>query len=116
MDGGTAPAEEPEGPPPPPPVPPARYRITAPGPVSGGVMGVAFANGHAVVTDAVRHGRALDWFRAEPSYVVEEIDPPEPDPAPAAEPEPEPEDTPEDAAEAPAPGGDVPAPTARRRK
>ncbi|MFJ3834446.1 hypothetical protein ACIPY6_02895 [Streptomyces sp. NPDC090054] len=73
--------EEPESPPVPPAPPPARYRIAAPGPVSGGVMGVGFANGHAVITDPVRHARALAWFRAEPGYSVEQIDPRTPEPA-----------------------------------
>lgn len=88
MDG-MAP-EEPESPPAPPPPPPVRYRIAAPGPVSGGVMGVGFANGHAVVTDTPRNAKALAWFRAEPGYHVEAINPP------AAEPAPEPEDDAED--------------------
>ncbi|MFG2976298.1 hypothetical protein ACGFYY_25360 [Streptomyces sp. NPDC048331] len=80
----------------PPPAPPVRYAITAPGPVSGGVHGVGFANGHAVITDAGAHARALDWFRSAPGYTVEEIDPPqaeEPPPA-ALEPAPEPDPAP----------------------
>lgn len=59
---------------------PARYRVTAPGPVSGGVMGVGFANGQAVA-DEDQHAKALAWFRAQPDYRVELLD--EPDPAPA---------------------------------
>lgn len=58
---------------------PARYRITAPGPVSGGVHGVGFANGHAIA-DADQHAKALAWFRAEPGYHVEQIDGPTPEP------------------------------------
>ncbi|MFD3717272.1 hypothetical protein [Streptomyces sp. NPDC058674] len=108
MDGGTAPAEEPEGPPPPLPVLPARYRISAPGPVSGGVHGVGFANGHAVVTDPVRHARALAWFRAEPGYSVEEIDPPEPEAEAVAV-------APEVSEETPAPEV-APEPITRRRR
>lgn len=64
--------DEPESLPPPPPAPPVRYAVTAPGPVSGGVMGVGFANGHGVA-DEQRHARALAWFRAQPDYVVVEI-------------------------------------------
>jgi hypothetical protein len=65
----------------PPPVlrPAVRYRVTAPFPVSGGVQGVGFANGHAVA-DADKDRRALAWFRAEPGYAVELI---EEAPAPA---------------------------------
>lgn len=78
--------DELESPPAPPPSPPVRYRIAAPGPVSGGVMGVGFANGHALINDPVRHARALAWFQAEPGYHVEAIDPPadEPDPEPVS--------------------------------
>ncbi|MFD4740615.1 hypothetical protein ACFWNQ_25105 [Streptomyces virginiae] len=75
--------------------PPARYRIAAPGPVSGGVHGVGFANGHAVITDASAHARALAWFRAAPGYTVEEIDPPQTEEPPPAAPEPAPEPDPE---------------------
>ncbi|MFD6968378.1 hypothetical protein [Streptomyces sp. NPDC059949] len=70
--------EEPQSPPPAPPAPPIRYAVTAPGAVSGGVMGVGFANGHGVITDAARHARALAWFEAEPGYRVERLDEPEP--------------------------------------
>lgn len=75
--------EKPESPPPPPPAPPVRYAVTAPGPVTGGVMGVAFANGQAIAA-ADKHGRALDWFRAE-GYSVELI---ETGPVPPADEEP----------------------------
>jgi hypothetical protein len=60
------------------PRPVVRYRVTAPGPVSGGVCGVAFANGHAVAVDPP--ARVLDWFRAEPGYVVEQLDDPAAEP------------------------------------
>lgn len=86
--------EDIESPPAPPPVPPARYAVTAPGPVSGGVMGVGFANGHAVVTDD--QPRALAWFRAAPGYVVEPLDVPEP---PAEQAVVEPDETTEPAAD-----------------
>lgn len=59
----------------PPPRSPVLFRVTAPGPVTGGVMGVAFANGRAVVDD-VADARALAWFRAELGYQVEAVDPP----------------------------------------
>lgn len=72
--------EEPASPPPSPPAPPVRYAVTAPGPVSGGVMGIGFANGQAVITDAARHARAMAWFRAQPDYVVVQIDDGEPAP------------------------------------
>lgn len=62
---------------------PARFRVTAPGPVSGGVMGVGFANGHAVVTED--QARALAWFQAEPGYAVELLDGPDPAPAEVVE-------------------------------
>lgn len=97
----------------PPPAPPARYRITAPGPVSGGVHGVAFANGHGVITDSSRHARALAWFRAEPGYHVEAIDPPQPDPP--AEPDVDPEPAPEPDPEPAEPDAEEPLPAARRR-
>jgi hypothetical protein len=42
--------------------------------VSGGVMGVGFANGHAVITDAARHARAMAWFRAQPDYAIALLD------------------------------------------
>ena len=58
---------------------PARFRVTAPGPVSGGVCGVGFANGQAVA-DEDRHARALAWFRAQPGYLVEPITGPAPEP------------------------------------
>ncbi|MEV6569929.1 hypothetical protein [Streptomyces sp. NPDC051577] len=108
-----APIEETESPPPP-PVPPARYRITAPGPVSGSVMGVAFANGHGLLSDPARQARALLWFEAEPGYSVEMIDPPAPEQAVEA-PVKEPETAPEAAEETPA-SEDSPEPAARRRK
>ena len=75
--------------------PDACYRITAPGPVTGGVQGVAFANGHAVITDLRRHGWALDWFRAE-GYSVEQVeaDPAPADDEPAPDPDPDPEPAP----------------------
>ncbi|MFE3578715.1 hypothetical protein [Streptomyces vinaceus] len=57
---------------------PARYRIAAAGPVTGGVMGVAFANGQAVA-DSERDARALAWFRAQPDYRVELIEDPQPE-------------------------------------
>jgi hypothetical protein len=79
--------EEPQSPPAPPPAPPVRYAVTAPGPVSGGVMGVGFANGHGLITDAVRDAKALAWFEAAPGYRVERLDQTEPEPA--AEPEPD---------------------------
>lgn len=75
--------EEPVSPPAPRPV--VRYRVTAPGPVSGGVYGVAFANGHAIAADPSE--RALAWFRAEPGYVVERIDDPAPEQPATVEPE-----------------------------
>ncbi|WKD36506.1 hypothetical protein [Streptomyces xanthophaeus] len=103
--------ETPESPPPPPPPPPARYAITAPGPVSGGVHGVGFANGHAIITDAGAHRRALDWFRTAPGYTVEEIDPPQTEEPPPAAPEPAPEPDTEPPAE---PEPDE-APTVRRK-
>ncbi|MER5482921.1 hypothetical protein ABT024_06855 [Streptomyces sp. NPDC002812] len=84
--------EELESLPAPPPPPPVWYRIAAPGPVSGGVMGVGFANGHALITDESQYARALEWFRAEPGYRVETLDPvappPEDVPAEPAEPDP----------------------------
>ncbi|MFB6809414.1 hypothetical protein ACFCWL_22135, partial [Streptomyces sp. NPDC056387] len=58
---------------------PARYRIAAAGPVTGGVLGVAFANGQAIA-DPDRDARALDWFRAQPDYRVELIEEPQPEP------------------------------------
>ncbi|MEU4947724.1 hypothetical protein [Streptomyces lavendulae] len=109
------PTDDTEEPAAPPPAPPARYRISAPGPVTGGVMGVAFANGQALVEDGAQHGPALTWFEAEPGYHVEALDLPDPDPEPAPEP----------AAELPAaeepvedePAEDTPPATpARRRK
>lgn len=81
---------------PPAPRPVARYRVIAPGPVSGGVHGVGFANGHAVITED--QPRALAWFQAEPGYLVEALDAPEP-PAVPAEVEPD-ETTDETAVEA----------------
>ncbi|MEU9002576.1 hypothetical protein [Streptomyces sp. NPDC048551] len=78
-----SPVAEPAAPPIPPPV---RYRVSAPGPVTGGVMGVAFANGQALVEDATQHGPALAWFRAEPGYHVEALDLPDPAPEPVNEP------------------------------
>lgn len=111
-------SEEPESPPVPPPTPPTRYAITAPGPVCGGVMGVGFANGHALITDGVRDAKALAWFQAEPGYQVTQLDPPTPEPpqepeAPAEQPDPDPE-PPIDTEE---PVLDVEsAPAARRRK
>lgn len=66
----------------PPPAPPTRYRISAPGPVTGGVMGVAFANGQALVEDGAQHGPALAWFESEPGYHVEALNPPAPAPQP----------------------------------
>lgn len=44
-------------------------------------MGVGFANGHALITDESQYARALTWFRAEPGYRVEVLDPPAPAPA-----------------------------------
>lgn len=85
------PTEETEEPAAPPLAPPARYRITAPGPVCGGVMGVGFANGLAIIEDPVQHARALVWFRAEPGYTVTELDPPEAEAGPVPEPTTEPE-------------------------
>jgi hypothetical protein len=76
--------EEIESPPAPPP--PDRYAISAPSPVTGGVQGVAFANGQAIAA-ADRHGHTLDWFR-QAGYSVVLI---EADPAPADDPEPAPE-------------------------
>ncbi|MFG2617808.1 hypothetical protein ACGFXC_09265 [Streptomyces sp. NPDC048507] len=108
-----SPAEEQEAAPP--PAPPVRYRVSAPGPVTGGVMGVAFANGQGLVEDATRYGPALAWFRAEPGYHVEVLDLPDPEPEPA----PEPADNPP-AAEEPVEGEPAedtpPATPARRRK
>ncbi|THA82728.1 hypothetical protein [Streptomyces sp. A0592] len=86
--------EEIESPPAPPPVPPARYAVTAPGAVTGGVMGVGFANGHAVVTE--NQARSLAWFRAEPGYVVVPLDVPEPAPVEA---EVEPDETTDETAD-----------------
>lgn len=106
------PIEETESPPPP-PAPPARYRISAPGPVTGGVMGVAFANGQALVEDANQHAVALAWFAGEPGYSVEALDPPEAEPVPASPERPagaNPEQPTEPAEDSP------PAATARRRK
>ncbi|MFF4369632.1 hypothetical protein [Streptomyces sp. NPDC001594] len=99
----------------PPPAPPVRYRVAAPGPVTGGVMGVAFANGHAVVDDDAQNARALAWFRAEPGYQVQVMGQPEPAEAD------EPEGTPAPALPEPGPPADEPpddssAPPARRRK
>lgn len=93
--------ETPESPPPPPLVEPARYAVTAPGPVTGGVMGLGFANGQAIA-DSDRHARALDWFRSA-GYAVQLI---EADPAPPADDE---QPAPEPQAEDPEP--DDPAPT-----
>lgn len=90
--------EEPVSPPPPPV--PARYAVTAPGPVNGGVMGVGFANGQAIA-DSDRHARALAWFRSA-GYAVQLI---EAAPAPAADSEPASEPDVED------PEPDDPAPT-----
>ncbi|MFE6079975.1 hypothetical protein [Streptomyces virginiae] len=96
--------ETPESPPPPPPVEPARYAVTAPGPVTGGVMGVGFANGQAIA-DSNRHARALDWFRSA-GYAVQLI---EADPAPPADDEPAPEPEAEDPEpEDPAPAEEYP--------
>lgn len=92
--------------------PPARYRISAPGPVTGGVYGVAFANGQAVIEDSTQHGPALTWFTAEPGYRVEALDVPESAPAPEPTPEADPS-----ADENPAePATEPPAAPARRRK
>ncbi|MFJ1865543.1 hypothetical protein ACIOD1_13010 [Streptomyces sp. NPDC088097] len=85
MDSGTPSVEEQEAAPP--PAPPARYRVSAPGPVTGGVMGVAFANGQALIEDATQHEGALVWFQAEPGYHVQPVDLPDSSPEPAAEPE-----------------------------
>ncbi|MEU6756969.1 hypothetical protein [Streptomyces sp. NPDC046685] len=46
---------------------------------------MAFANGHAVATDPT--ARVLDWFRAEPGYVVEQLDDPAPEPLAVVAPE-----------------------------
>lgn len=71
-----------------------QYRITAPGPVTGGVQGIAFANGHAVASETRGRILALDWFRAE-GYTVEQV---EADPAPAVdEPAPGPDPKPDPA-------------------
>jgi len=95
-----------------PPVPPARYRITAPGPVSGGIYGVGFANGRAVIEDEGHHAVALSWFRSEPGYRVEALDLPAPAPDDApAEPVPDPAPAVDQPAE-----DSPPAATARRRK
>lgn len=95
-EAGTVEADAVDAPAPP---PPDRYAVTAPGPVTGGVMGVAFANGQAIAA-ADQHGRALDWFR-EAGYCVALI---EADPAPADDAEPAPEPVPAE------PEPDLPAP------
>ncbi|MEW1638650.1 hypothetical protein AB0469_31900 [Streptomyces sp. NPDC093801] len=109
-----APIEDADGQATPPPVPPARYRVAAPGPVTGGVMGVAFANGQALFEDDPQHARALAWFRAEPGYRVDALE----QPAPAAESDGPPAPVPPGAGPAedePAETGSAP-PAARRRK
>lgn len=79
---------------------PPQYRIRAPWPVSGGVYGVGFANGHAIITDPVGLASALEWFRAEPGYSVEAVEEqPADEPPPAAE-APEPAAAEPEAAEA----------------
>ncbi|MFF6940464.1 hypothetical protein [Streptomyces lavendulae] len=82
------PTDDTEEPAAPPPAPPARYRISAPGPVTGGVMGVAFANGQGLIEDASQHGPALAWFESEPGYHVVALDQPAPEPNPEPEVEP----------------------------
>ncbi|MFF3622336.1 hypothetical protein [Streptomyces sp. NPDC002467] len=87
--------------------PAVEYRITAPGPVTGGVQGVAFANGHAVARERRGLPLALDWFRAE-GYLVEQV---EADPAPADDeptPDPDPDPDPDPAVDDPAPTEEPP--------
>ncbi|WP_327169561.1 hypothetical protein [Streptomyces subrutilus] len=85
-------------------------------------MSVGFANGRAVVEDAVRHAQALAWFRAEPGYTVVELTPADSEPAPEPEPQPGPESSEEatDVDATPDTEGDTPeapaAPAARRGK
>jgi hypothetical protein len=96
----------------PPPAQPAWYRVTAPGPVSGGIYGVGFANGQAIVEDEGHHAVALAWFRSEPGYRVESLDPPAPAPDdPPAEPIPHPAPAEDQPAE-----DSPPAATTRQRK
>ena len=60
----------------------AKFRITAPSPVTGSVLSIAFANGEGVA-DERDHRAQLSYFRRH-GYAVERIGEPEPE-TPAVE-------------------------------